>query len=766
MRPALPATRRTLFRRYSVYLTGLVSAVLVTSSSITLYFSYVELRALLENSQREKLEIATQRIDQFVRDIDTLSRAALRFGHVAPVQDAQTLRAELIRLLRQAPAISEATWVDADGRQAAEVSRTDVDETAPGRDLSADPAVIGARRDRHYAGPVSFRRDSEPYMSFAFSEGDDRRGREVLIADVNLKLVREFLSGLKVATSRDAFVVDSVGQLIAHRDMERVLRKTSLAQRPQVLAAMQAPVTQEPTAAIWRQSVTGERQLTLTTHQAIPALGWHVFVEQPMQEAFAPLIGAAERALALLAFGIVMSSLAALALARQLSRPIHALSEGAVRLGEGRLEARVQIDSGDELQELADRFNRMADRLGESQEELEARIAERTGELARANEAQARFLAAASHDLRQPTHALGLYVAQLKDARNPVERERLLGRIEASSTAVSQLLDALFDLSKLDAGKIEPAPRVVAVQTLLNRLEQHFSLAAQGKGLQMRVRPCTLCVRVDPLLLERVLMNLVSNAVRHTAEGGVLVGCRRRGEALRIGVWDSGIGIPAAEQALVFDEFYQASIPVGDAAKGLGLGLAIVRRIALLLGAPILLRSTLGRGSLFAIDVPLSNEMPAAPVGTSTESALSTRFDGATALLVDDDDAARDAAAGLLQRWGWTIIAAASPAQAMALIKSLPQAPTAIITDYRLGKQALGTTLIEAVRSHYALQIPAVIVTGESPELHPLPMPTAATHVLSKPLQPAQLRAVLQHVMTLGSPAFSAKERLAGQPGR
>ena len=356
-------------------------------------------------------------------------------------------------------------------------------------------------------------------------------------------------------------------------------------------------------------------------------------------------------------------------------------------------------------------------------------------------------------------------MAQLKDARSPAEHERLLGRIEASSTAVSQLLDVLFDLSKLDAGKVEPAPRVVAAQTLLNPLEQHFSLAAQVKGLRLRVRPCALRVRVDPLLLERVLMNLVSNAVRHTARGGVLVGCRRRGEALRIGVWDTGIGIPVAEQAHIFDEFYQASLPVGDGAKGLGLGLAIVRRISLLLGAPILLRSIEGRGSLFAIDVPLSNEPLAAPAGTSIGYALSTRFDGATALLVEDDDPARDAAAGLLQRWGWTIVAAAGHAQALALIESLPQAPDAIITDYRLGKHSLGTTLIDAVRSHYGLQIPAVIVTGESPELHPQPLPTAATHVLSKPLQPAQLRAVLQHVLTLGSPALSAKAPLASQAG-
>jgi signal transduction histidine kinase/CheY-like chemotaxis protein len=743
---------RSLFRRYVVYLVGLVLAVVVANSAVSLYFSYVDQRALLEASQRDKLAIATQRIEQFIGQIDTLSRATLRFGHIAQGQGIVEVRGELFRLLRQAPAISEALWVDTDGRLAAEVSRFDVDDSRPSRDFGSDPAVIDARRDHRYVGPVVFRNDTEPYMRIAWSGGAESRGNEVLIDRVNLKLLGDELAALTVVASREAYVVDSAGQLISHPDIGLVLRKTSMAHRPQVRAALEAPLGEPPGVAIWRESVSGDPRWVSTAHQAIPSLGWHVFVEQPLQQAFAPLIAAAERALLLLAAGIAVSIVAALAFARQLSRPIRALSQGVARLGEGKLDARVQLESNDELRELADQFNRMADRLGESQEELEARIEERTRDLARANAAQARFLAAASHDLRQPAHALGLYVAQLKDATTTLERERLLGRIEASSTAVSQLLDVLFDLSKLDAGKVEATPRVVAVQVLLNRLEQHFSLAARGKGLVLRVRRSPEFIRTDPLLLERVLMNLVSNAVQHTPRGGVLVGCRRRGDGLRIEVWDCGVGIAADEQARVFDEFYQASGRSDGATRGLGLGLAIVQRIGHLLDAPIILRSVEGRGSMFAIEVPRVDESAArASAPSAAVAAPSTRFDGATALLVDDDDAARDAASGLLERWGWTVVSAASHAQALALVAGLPRAPDAIVTDYQLGRGSLGTGLIEAVRAHCGVSIPSVIVTGEPPEFVGRAAQAIGAHVLGKPLQPAQLRAVLQYLRDQGA---------------
>jgi signal transduction histidine kinase/CheY-like chemotaxis protein len=751
--------RGTLFRKYAVYFTALVATVLLASGIVGLYFAYSDARALVDELQREKVRSATLRIEQFARTIEDQLRALLlsvELGAAASVDDRHV---ELLRLLQQASAVMDLVWLDPSGRQLVKVSRVERDEVGPGRDWSAGPAVNGARDGRLYASAVYFRSESEPYTTLAVGAGS----AGTIVAEVNLKLVWGIVAAIGLGPAGAAYVVDSAGRLIAHPDISLVLRKTDLSRLPQVNAAI-AGERSSIDVTIARVAADGADRAVLTAGAPIPTLGWHVFVEQPLVEVFRPLYASVARTGFLLVAGVAVAVAAALTLARRMTAPIEALKERATRLGEGRWDGAVDVATGDELQALASAFDRMVDRLRQSHEGMEATIAARTGQLAEANRAKSRFLAAASHDLRQPVHALGLFLAQAREARSPAERDRLLAKIEASSQALSELVDALLDVSKLDAGAVTPRPCEFAVQAVLDRVEQDFALAAQAKGLRLRVRPSALRAVTDPVLMERILINLVGNAVRYTHNGGVLVACRRRGAKARLEVWDTGVGIPADQRERIFEEFYQGRPAAGDTAPGLGLGLAIVRRLAELLHVTVDLRSREGRGSVFAIEVPVSVGVPSAP--RIPELSPSMGFEGARALVVDDDRAAREAITGLLEHWGWQVVSVGDGESACAALPYLPAPPDVVISDYHLSGGESGIELVQRLRTACGSEIPAVLVSADvTEELHGAAK-RAGLIVLHKPLQAAKLRTLLHHLRTLVEAAPSSEQlRVGHAPG-
>ena len=255
----------------------------------------------------------------------------------------------------------------------------------------------------------------------------------------------------------------------------------------------------------------------------------------------------------------------------------------------------------------------------------------------RANLAKSNFLAAASHDLRQPVHALGLFVGALRSVAMAPAGRRLIEQIEASINAMDSLFTALLDISRLDAGVVAVQRRSFAIQSTVDRVCRDYLHEAEAKGVSLVCKDCAAIVETDPVLVERILRNLVSNAVRYTDCGRIVVGCRRRGAAISVQVWDTGIGIPRNQQARVFQEYYQLGNPERDRAKGLGLGLAIVRRLTDLLGCELKLRSEPGRGSCFEVAIPLAKEPASAeepssvdlrgdpPVGSSSSSTTSRR---------------------------------------------------------------------------------------------------------------------------------------------
>ncbi|MDI1259564.1 hybrid sensor histidine kinase/response regulator [Aquabacterium sp.] len=327
-----------------------------------------------------------------------------------------------------------------------------------------------------------------------------------------------------------------------------------------------------------------------------------------------------------------------------------------------------------------------------------------------ANRAKSVFLASASHDLRQPLHALGLFLTALGHTKLDARQRQMWGHVEASSAAASEMLNTLLDFSKVDAGVITPLPQAFAVQPLLHKLERHFAPLANDNGLVFRVRDSDLVVRADPRLVEQVLRNLLTNAIRYTERGGVLLACRRRGDQAVLEVWDTGIGIESAQHQAIFQEFHQLGNPERDRTKGLGLGLAIVEGLARAMGATVSLVSRLGRGSVFRLGVPLSLDVVAP--SPAPASLVDAQLAGVRVLLIDDDEAVRVAMSELLVAWGCACEVAAAEAEAVKLLDRF--IPDVVLADFRLRDHRTGPQAIEAVRARLGRAVPAIIVTGDT----------------------------------------------------
>ena len=372
--------RRRLFAKYAAALVGLVSLVLLINGSLDVWFSYDEARDAAIQLQREKADAAAQRIEEFIDEIER------QIGWTTATQWASSpieqRRFDFGRLQRQVPAITEVIQLDGQGREQLKVSRLSMDVAGGGADYSADPRFTEALAKKVWFGPVYFRKESEPYMTMAVAQSGRNAG--VTVAEVNLKLIWDVITAIKIGKTGYAYVVDDKGRLIAHPDISRVLRNTDLSGLPQVAAARGTPAAAEPSAIV--RNLDGRRVLSASA--AIPRLGWLVFVEQPIGEALAPLYTSVLDTGLLLVLGLVVAVLAGLLLARRMTGPIRALDAGAARIGAGALDHRITVHTGDELEELAERFNTMAADLQSSYADLEKKVEDRTAELKEALDQQ------------------------------------------------------------------------------------------------------------------------------------------------------------------------------------------------------------------------------------------------------------------------------------------------------------------------------------------------------------------------------------------
>jgi len=343
-------------------------------------------------------------------------------------------------------------------------------------------------------------------------------------------------------------------------------------------------------------------------------------------------------------------------------------------------------------------------------------------------------------------HALALFVAQLQARMSASERKQLIARIDAALSAMNELFNALLDISKLDAGVLTPNITEFPVSQLFKRVESTFTGAAREKGLSLRVIGNTAWMRSDFILLERIVFNLVSNALRYTNRGRVLVGCRFRGDLLRIEVWDSGVGVPPDQHKNIFGEFYRLGEPGREQRAGLGLGLAIVERLCRLLDHSIHVDSTVGKGSCFSVSVPRV-AAPAEVVKPAVPVRALHIPSGKLVAVIDDDPLVLEGMGGLLRSWGYRVVTAGNDNEALAGHIERGAAPDLIISDYRLLDGRTGIEVIERLRTKLGVDVPAFLVSGD---IDPTLLREARTngfHMLHKPVEPMALRALVTQLL-------------------
>jgi len=480
------------------------------------------------------------------------------------------------------------------------------------------------------------------------------------------------------------------------------------------------------------------RDLSERLSAAIDRLG--EVAKQEIGDAISVVLSVQRQSIHTLLFAIALSLLTSVLIVWRyvggnIVRRLTQLSDATLSIAGGRLDTDVMVEGSDEISA-----------MGRAVETFRRNTLERNA-LETANRYKTRFLASASHDLRQPISALTLFVAQLRNESDPDERTRLITLIDAAVNSMNELFQALLDMSKVDTGTLEPHFSKFPLAPLLARMESTFTQAANDKGLRLRVVPTSAWVESDPILVERILLNLVSNAVRNTMHGGVLIGCRRREACVRIDVCDSGPGIAPEQQQRIFQEFVQLEPAKPEFQDGLGLGLSIVDRLARLLDHSIEIESVVGKGTRLSIIVPgavaesETIEINASPADLTDPAA------GKCIVVIDDDALVLNGMAGILQSWGCEVITAESSEPAVAALSARSLTPHLIISDYRLRNQQTGIEAIDSLRSRFGPALPAFLISGDTSSDV---FGEAREHnfqLLHKPVSPMRLRALVNQLL-------------------
>jgi signal transduction histidine kinase len=590
-----------------------VSLALLANGIVDVWFYYREHKNALVRTQREEAEAVSAKIGQFIAEIE----GQLGWTTQLPwsTGTVEQRRFDALRLLRQVPAITEISQLDATGKERLRVSRLAMDVIGSNKDYSQEPKFKEAVYNKVYYGPVYFRRESEPYMTLAIN--GTRKDAGVSVAEVNLKLIWDVVSQIKVGQKGQAYVVDDRGRLIAHPDISLVLRNTDMSNLEQVRAARASSgedvdVT-EPVQNIQGQSV-------LTAHAPVPKLGWQVFVELPAEEANAPLYAAFKRLALILLAALIFAVLAGMFLARRMVGPIRALQTGAARIGSGDLSHRLSVKTGDELETLADQFNEMAKRLEESYAGLEQKVAQRTAELSKSlhelRTAQDRLVqteklaslgqltAGIAHEIKNPLNFVNNFSAisseLLDELQGAVKQAKLEPTVAAEVADLTEMLRGNLEKivqhgkradsivknmllhSRAGSGEHRPANINSIVEESLN-LAYHGARAEKpGFNITLDKSYDTAAGEIDlfPQEITRVFLNLISNGFyaatnRKDAVNGfeprLLVATKNLGDRVEIRIRDNGAGISPEVKEKMFNPFFTTK-PAGE---GTGLGLSI-----------------------------------------------------------------------------------------------------------------------------------------------------------------------------------------------
>ena len=646
--PAEPApTRNRLFIKYVSLFAAVVTVALLANGIFDVWFYYREHKNALVRIQREQAEAASAKIGQFITEIESQLGWTTQLPWSTGTIEQR--RFDALRLLRQVPAITELSQLDATGKERIRVSRLAMDVIGSNADYSQESKFKDAVANKVYYGPVYFRRESEPYMTLAVT--GTRRDAGVSVAEVNLKLIWDVVSQIKVGERGQAYVVDGQGRLIAHPDISLVLRNTDMSNLAQVKAARtdSGGAGADLTEAV--QNVQG--QSVLTAHAPVPKLGWRVFVELPTEEAYAPLYASLQRLALILIAALIFAVLAGIFLARRMTGPIQTLQAGASRIGSGDLSHRISVKTGDELEALADQFNEMTKRLQESYAGLEQKVVQRTAELSKSlselRAAQDRLVqteklaslgqltAGIAHEIKNPLNFVNNFSSisseLIDDLQSALKEAKLDTKVAAEVTELSDMLRGNLEKivqhgkradsivknmllhSRTGSGDHRPVDINAIVEESLNLAYHGARAEKQGFNitLEKALDPAAGEVDLFPQEMTRVFLNLISNgfyaATKRKAEKNgeinfeptLLAATKDLGDRVEIRFRDNGIGIPPEVKDKMFNPFFTTK-PAGE---GTGLGLSISHDIVVKQhGGTIEVNTQTGAFTEFRITLP------------------------------------------------------------------------------------------------------------------------------------------------------------------
>ena len=616
MEPTARPHRRLIWK-YTAVVVALVAAASVSVGLTELYFSYQDSKRALARVEQDKATTAAAAIEQTVQDVlrelEAVAQPTTDAGKAGLTERNQDFH----RILSREKLVSELSYLDANGRERVRVSPLELDRTDSGIDFSRSKAFARTRAETQYFGDVYFQRGSQPHMTIAIAETG---GRGVVVAEIDLAFVGPIVDRARIGAAGYAYAVDRRGELITHPDVDLVLRRTNFGSLPQVQAALRAPANGTADSVTTGQDPDGTE--VLSAFETIDSLGWHVFVEEPLSEAFAPLEAAVWRTALLLGVFLILATATGVLLARKLVRPIETIQAAAANIGSGALDQRIEIASNDELGVLADEFNRMAAQLQESYAGLELKVQERTQELATAMDEldeksrqleaaslhKSEFLANMSHELRTPLNAILGFSQVLREqmfGELNEQQEEYVDDIFSSGHHLLSLINDVLDLSKVEAGQIELDIAPFSLHEALERGVVMVRERASKEGVEVTLKPPDVgLVAGDERRVRQVIFNLLSNAVKFTPAGGAVdVRALQVNGEVRVAVMDTGPGVAAEDRDRIFEEFQQTE--AGELQReGTGLGLALSKRLVELHGGRIWVDSEVGVGSTFTFTLP------------------------------------------------------------------------------------------------------------------------------------------------------------------
>jgi signal transduction histidine kinase len=600
--------RKGLFGKYVVSFVGLVVLVLALNAGLETWFMYRETTQLVANAQSDKAEATARRIDQYISELERQISWTTRASATTVER-----RSDYAQLLQQAPSVDRVIQLDGTGKEQLRVTRGNV-VVASGVDYSGNPRFRETQSKSVWLSPVYFD-GLDPFMAIAMAHSGRNAGSTVV--EVNLKFLSSFIEPDFIGKDNDAYIVGPTGRLLAHSNPSR-RPGTDLSGLPQVVPEIKDDL--EP-VTFGKDPDGGS---VLAASAGIDRLNWHIFFEQPLSIALQPVYSLLYRTGVLLAVGIALAAIAGMLLARQMVVPIQALQAGARQLEASNFGYRIKVKAADEIEELADRFNRMADQLQESYGALEQKVAERTRdleqtvreldkkghELAIANSHKDQFFANMSHELRTPLNGMLGFAELLVDGlygQMPEKALEILDLVQKDGRHLLGLINDVLDISKIDAGQLKLSLDEYSLSSIVDTVVATTGSLARAKDIEVKavVPPDLPIGRGDERRLTQVLLNIVGNAIKFTDTGSVEIRVNAANGHFNIAVQDTGPGIPPEDQSRIFEEFQQVDNSITRQKGGTGLGLSISRRLINVHGGNIELQSTLGVGSTFNIIVPV-----------------------------------------------------------------------------------------------------------------------------------------------------------------